>query len=82
MTAYVTIQLVQFVDDTTLEGLVTNSDESEYHHDLIDLIEVRAENEDSCPIVIILLLTVFLHSQYVYGSAASASARGAGLTEW
>jgi hypothetical protein len=31
-------------------------------------------------ISIVLLLRVFLHSQYVYGSAASA--RGAGLTEW
>ena len=31
---HTSVQLVKFADDTTLEGLVTNSDESEYRHEV------------------------------------------------
>ena len=31
---YSSVQLVKFADDTTLEGLVTNTDESEYRHEV------------------------------------------------
>ena len=32
------VKLVKFIDDTTLEGLVTNSDEYEYHHEVNRLV--------------------------------------------
>ena len=150
------VPLLKFADDTTLVGLASDTDESEYRHEVSSLVswcdtnnlqlnasktremivDFRKRKNPLAPIIvngdsiervdcfkflgsiissdlawenntdavakkaqqrlfflrqlkkkfvfssIVLLLRVFLHSQNVYGRAASASARGAGLTEW